>query len=51
MKRLAIWCVRHQMCIRDSTMVTRSGRYDVRVARHSGDPGIVAVVEVADPAG
>jgi beta-glucosidase len=33
------------------TMVTRSGRYDVRVARHFGDPGIVAVVEVADPAG
>ena len=33
------------------TMVTRPGTYDVRVARHFGDPGIVAVVEVADPAG
>ena len=33
------------------TMVTRSGPYDVRVARHFGDPGIVTAVEVADPAG
>jgi beta-glucosidase len=33
------------------TMVIHSGPYDVRVARHFGDPGIALAIEVDDPPG